>query len=148
MTCDPERVESLAFGELAPAQAHEVTAHVALCPGCARELELLCAESAAFAARRPPPGLPPFNEVFAAARTPRPHHAWRAPARLVAGLGLAAALALVLGGGRHPVDAAGGVCEPDEGQVLASLAPVAPESEESRFRECLVATPALRSDCF
>jgi hypothetical protein len=53
-----EELEALARGELAPAQAVSIDAHLAECESCQRELSWIRAESGLLA-RRPRPSLPP-----------------------------------------------------------------------------------------
>lgn len=77
--CDFDALESLAFGELAPAPAEAARAHVAACAACARELALLQRERGAFAARAQATTspLPGFSAALARSR-------WSGPPAVVA----------------------------------------------------------------
>jgi hypothetical protein len=106
MRCDPEALDALVLGELAPERAAEVSAHADGCAACAKERELLRAERTLMARRaEAEPALPPqiWREVQRRIEVPR-RTAWRWGAVLAAAVSAsAAALALAWLRPRPPV---------------------------------------------
>lgn len=149
--CDSERIEAYLDDALGPAARAEMGAHLEQCSACSRELAWLRAERQLFTARAAvePVPLPSFDAVLAGSRAPRPHRALRRrPAWLLASLGAAAAVALLV----HPqspartVEASGGACFLSDGFSSPSIE-LAAATEESSYRACLIASPAPVTAC-
>ena len=157
MTCDPELVEAFAYGELSPARAAEVSAHVASCPSCAAELSWLRAERAAFVSARDVAPLPDVSLILASSRE-APPPSRRAFRRVFAGAsvvmaGIAACFALVSVLAHPTVGRLG--AKPTTAPILACYEGDSPESEEAAYslrdaiaaveldyEACLVVTPS------
>ena len=149
MSCDPFAVEAYLLGELQPAEAAEVGAHLGACLGCARELAALRSEREAMSSRRSLASVPAFEAVLLASRAPQPKWASRrAPGLAAAAISAAAAVVLLFSGGAQPVaEASGGACFLPEATGAAAVE-LALATEESRFDQCLVASPAPGRGCF
>ncbi len=101
----PVDLESLAFGELSPADAAAAGAHVAGCGECARELAWLRAERALIARRPSPSTAHLWAGVRSRLRHPRlrPHWAWRVSVGAAAAAAAAAIAFVVLRPAPAPV---------------------------------------------
>jgi anti-sigma factor RsiW len=149
--CQAEAVEALFRGELDPAAAARVSAHLGVCPECTEELRWLERERSLFQSRAdacPPP--PAFEEVLAAARridkskTTESNRALRAPRGArpwtkwgIRAFGIAAAAAIVAV-----------LFAPPEPPPEVAAEPLAPKQDDPRViqpDQCYACAPAPAS---